>query len=262
MENDATTDKVEDEKSEAEESEAEKTTSRKRRLSLRLKKVDAKKRKGRAKKKTRLSSGDETSEGSDLDWANPGASKKQPGQFANCEICEQRFTVTAYSKTGPNGGLVCNPCGKELGADAAASKKKATRATAAKRKRNLQSERLDGIVRRGAKPLVQLCIETVLKYHDSIESFDNVPDHLMSRICRLFCKHRVLNSQSLPLFIRADMTVIEIFDCACKVLRRLPESRSYMPQTLKPRTTTFCSDLLNDSKRLRCTTHTNSRTKT
>lgn len=227
-----------------------------------MKKVDGKKRKGRAKKKPRLSSADETSEGSDLDWAHPGAIKKLPGQFANCEICEQRFTVTAYSKTGPNGGLVCNPCGKDLGADAAASKKKATRATAAKRKRNMQSERLDGVVRRGSKQLVQLCIETVLKYHDSIESFDNVPDHLMSRICRLFCKHRVLNTQSLPLFIRADMTVIEIFDCACKFSRWLYESGSYMPQISKLRIITFCLDLLSDSKRLRCTTHANSRTKT
>lgn len=142
-----------------------------------------------------------------------------PGQFENCEICSKRFTVTAYSKTGPDGGLVCTSCGKELGADDAASKKKAPKAaTAAKRKRAMQSERLDGIVRRGGKPLVQLCIETVLKFHDSIESFENVPDHLMHRICRLFCKHRVLNTQTLPLFIQGDLTVIEIFDCSCRLI--------------------------------------------
>ncbi len=28
-----------------------------------------------------------------------------PGQFENCEVCEKRFTVTAYSKTGPEGAL-------------------------------------------------------------------------------------------------------------------------------------------------------------
>jgi DNA repair protein RAD7 len=211
-----TTNNVEAERAEANESEAEKTTSRKRRLSLRLKKVGGKKGKGRAKKKPRLSSDDESSDLSDLDWMLEPAAKKQPGQLANCEICEKRFTVTAYSKTGPDGGLVCNPCGKEQEADAAASKKKASRAAVTKRKRNTQSERLDGIVRRGTKPLVQLCIETVLKYHDAVESFDNVPDHLLSSICRLFCKHRVLNTQSLPLFIRGDMTTIDIFDCACK----------------------------------------------
>jgi DNA repair protein RAD7 len=189
-------------------------------LRLSEKKVDGKKHKGKAKKKPRRDSDDSTSEDADdLDWVNPGGDKKvpKPGQFAHCEICDTRFTVTPYSKTGPNGGLVCKPCGQELGADAAESKKKAaTKAAATKKKRAAQSDRLDGVVQRGGKPLLQMCIETVLKYHDSVESFENVPDHLKTRIRRLFGKHRVLTSQSLPLFLQADVTVVELFDCACK----------------------------------------------
>jgi DNA repair protein RAD7 len=214
---------AEPKENEPEENDSEKTPRRKRKVAIKVseKKVQRKTAKGRAKKKPRISSGDDSLDESDVGWFSPGSAKKKPlpGQFENCEICEKRFTVTAYSKTGPNGGLICNPCGKELGANDAASKKKSPKVTAAaKRRRTLQSERLDGIIRRGSKPLVQLCIETVLKYHDSIESFESIPDHLIHRICRLFSKHRVLNSQTLPLFIRGDLTVIEVFDCSCKCL--------------------------------------------
>jgi DNA repair protein RAD7 len=37
-----------------------------------------------------------------------------PGQLKHCELCDKRFTVTPYSKAGPDGGLLCTPCGKEM----------------------------------------------------------------------------------------------------------------------------------------------------
>lgn len=37
----------------------------------------------------------------------------KPGQFANCEVCEKRFTVTPYTLSGQDGGLLCTKCGKE-----------------------------------------------------------------------------------------------------------------------------------------------------
>ena len=45
------------------------------------------------------------------------SSAPTPGQIENCEICNKRFTVTPYSKSGPNGGLLCPKCAKELATD-------------------------------------------------------------------------------------------------------------------------------------------------
>ena len=183
--------------------------------------VAKKKGKGKDKKKKKGKKIKDSDDEDDSDYddilAKSMYTKKQPlpGQFENCEICEKRFTVTPYSKTGPDGGLVCTPCGKELDKDAKGDKNAGPKKpSAAKRRRRIESERLDGVIRKGPKSLVQHCIETVVKYHDSIESLESMPEHLMTRICRIFTKHRVLNSGTLPLFLRADLKEVEIFDCA------------------------------------------------
>jgi DNA repair protein RAD7 len=46
-----------------------------------------------------------------------------PGQLKHCELCDKRFTVTPYSKAGPDGGLLCTPCGKEMTKEAKAQEK-------------------------------------------------------------------------------------------------------------------------------------------
>lgn len=173
--------------------------------------------KGKSKKKRKADDGSDDDADSDFVFDDMYKKpKKLPGQFENCELCDKRFTVTPYSKTGPDGGLVCTPCGKNMAKDAkaegAAVKKQNP---AVKRRRKVESERMDGIVRRGAKSLVEHSIETVLKHHDEIESFDNMPEHLILRICQLFTKHRVLNASTAPLFMRADMETVTIYDCAC-----------------------------------------------
>lgn len=81
-----------------------------------------------------------------------------PGQLANCELCDKRFTVTAYSKTGPDGGLLCTPCGKQMAADEKKAKPKPKR-QGKKTKRQNYSNLLDGIAQRGAFSLMEMCIK-------------------------------------------------------------------------------------------------------
>lgn len=70
--------------------------------------------------------------------------KPAAGQLDNCEVCSKRFTVTAYSKTGPEGGLVCSPCGRELAKDENNAEKKPKKApTAGKKRRQTESNRLE-----------------------------------------------------------------------------------------------------------------------
>jgi DNA repair protein RAD7 len=87
-------------------------------------------------------------------------SRPLPGQLDNCEICSKRFTVTPYSKTGPNGGLLCAKCGKELGDKEKRSQPKKRGPRTARRQN--QSDLLDGIAQEGALSLVEMCTKVYL----------------------------------------------------------------------------------------------------
>lgn len=137
-----------------------------------------------------------------------------PGQLENCEICNKRFTVTPYSKNGPDGGLLCTPCGKELAADAGPSKPK-KKSAAQTRRRKLESDRMDASYKpQGAKSLQQLCIEKVAKHHNEIEEFGDLPESVLDRIAEIFSKKRVLTPRTLKLFLRSDLDGVAVHDAA------------------------------------------------
>lgn len=85
--------------------------------------------------------------------------KSLPGQLENCELCEKRFTVTAYSKTGPDGGLLCTKCSKEQEAQKKKNQKPKKQIVNRDKRRQVQSNLLDGIVQVGSKSLQELCIK-------------------------------------------------------------------------------------------------------
>ena len=85
--------------------------------------------------------------------------KPLPGQLENCEKCEKRFTVTAYSKTGPDGGLLCTKCSKEQEDQRKKDMKPKPKAVNRAKQRQARSNLLDGIVRNGSKTLQELCVE-------------------------------------------------------------------------------------------------------
>ncbi|OQO08474.1 hypothetical protein B0A48_06344 [Cryoendolithus antarcticus] len=141
-------------------------------------------------------------------------SRPLPGQFEHCEICSKRFTVTPYNIEGPDGGLVCTPCGKELKKDVKAEKKSAAKQPQGRKRRKLESDRLDGLVNRGAKSLQQMCIETVAKHHDDVEELGDMPAPLVERLSQIFSKQRVLKPKTLPLFLRPDLQSVVLHDAA------------------------------------------------
>ena len=186
--------------------------------------------KGKGKGKKRGSDDDDDQEdGEDDDYIDNAFGRDMyrkappaPGQFDNCEQCSKRFTVTPYSKTGPEGGLLCASCGK-LQKDA---NNKANRASAAGRKpggtsagrkrRKIESDRMDGKIHLGARSLQQLCIEKVVAHHNDIEEFGDMPGAILERLSMIFSKNRVLGSKTLPLFLRPDLDTVAIHDAACK----------------------------------------------
>lgn len=138
-----------------------------------------------------------------------------PGQMENCSICSKRFTVTAYSRNAPEGGLLCNPCGRELDKDNAAPRKRTKRIPGAvSARRQVQSKILDGTYHPGAKSLMTLCIETVAKNIDLAEDLGDLPVLVIDKIARKLSKHRLLDSRTLSLFLQPSAEDIFIYEGA------------------------------------------------
>lgn len=87
-------------------------------------------------------------------------SRPLPGQLENCEVCSKRFTVTSYSKTGPNGGLLCGKCSREVENEEKKAKPKKTAPKTGRRQN--QSKILDGIAAQGSPSLVEMCTRASL----------------------------------------------------------------------------------------------------
>lgn len=113
------------------------------------------------KRQKRSHEGEPEGDDEDLAWDLYTKKAPLPGQLENCEICEKRFTVTPYSKTGPEGGLLCAKCSKEQEAQKKKDekqKKKKKQPVSREKRRQIQSNLLDGILETGAEPLLELCI--------------------------------------------------------------------------------------------------------
>ena len=133
-----------------------------------------------------------------------------PGQMENCEICDKRFTVTAYSRAGDAGGLLCPQCSKELNKEEGAAKKK-RKVTAGRQRRQVQSNVLDKICP-GAKDLMTLCIETLAKNVDMADDLGDLPPTMVDRLAAILSKKRLLKTNTLNLFLRPDYDVVTIYD--------------------------------------------------
>ncbi|KAI0135704.1 RNI-like protein [Daldinia grandis] len=140
-----------------------------------------------------------------------------PGQFENCEQCGKRFTVTAYSRAGPEGGLLCAQCGikltKEENAAKGASKKgkqKAIMVPAKRERRKMQSLLLDGQI--GVKTLMTLCVETLASNIHLADDLGDLPLPAIDRISRQLSKRRLMSPKTLDLFLQPQIQDIRIYD--------------------------------------------------
>jgi DNA repair protein RAD7 len=177
----------------------------------------AKIKKGKAAKKSKKKKGSDGD--SDFEDAVGGMYKKAkplPGQLANCELCDKRFTVTPYSKAGPDGGLLCTPCGKEM-LKVAKATDKAKIPVVRKGRRKIESNRLDGFTFHGSKTLQQLCIEKLAKHSEDIDEFGDMPEPIMNRLSEIFSKKRAMNSTTFKLFLQPDLETVAIHEAACKL---------------------------------------------
>lgn len=122
-------------------------------------------------------------------------SKPLPGQIENCEMCGKRFTVTAYSKTGPGGALLCPKCSKEQEGSKKKDAKPKKQDVRRDKRRKVQSNLLDGIVRSGPKTLQELCVDVSippLKFPSSFIPFALLPPRPLLPTIPLFPPNHLL----------------------------------------------------------------------
>ncbi|KAI9834873.1 MAG: hypothetical protein M1819_002781 [Sarea resinae] len=162
--------------------------------------------------KRRKNGNDDNEDEDEIAFDMYSKSRPLPGQLENCEICNKRFTVTAYSKTGPGGGLLCPKCSKELEAENKKDKPKKQGAT--EKRRQTQSKLLDGFVSKGATSLIELCIKNVADNINDVEEFGDLPPVLLDRLSQILSKRRALNSRTLDLFLRPDLDTVALYDSA------------------------------------------------
>lgn len=130
------------------------------------------------------------------------------------EECDSRFTVTPYSRAGPNGGLLCSPCGKALEKEEgpAKKKKKVVSGGPVGRRRKNQSNMLDGTYSLGAKSLMSLCIETLAKNIHLADDLGDMPDTTIDKIARILSKKRLVDPNTLKLFLQPTADNVAIYD--------------------------------------------------
>ncbi len=193
---------------------AERTRKRKRQQDEAIAKIKkGKEAKKKAAKKKKKGSDDDSDFDGIMDMYKKA--KPLPGQLENCDICDKRFTVTAYSKAGPDGGLLCTPCGKAITKEIKAQEK-AKKPVVRKGRRKIESNRLDGLTVRGSKTLQQLCIEKLAKHAEDIDEFGEMPETILKRISEIFSKKRAMNSTTMKLFLQPDMLTVAIQEAACE----------------------------------------------
>ena len=143
--------------------------------------------------------------------------RARAGFVDHCEICSKKFTVTPYTKTGPNGGLLCADCGRALNSDRMPDAKRPKPKPVAKglgKKRDIQSRIMDRTFKVGAKDLTTLCVETLARNVELAESLGDLPPHLIDKTARLLSKRRLVNSKTVSLFVQPSTEVLKIYDGA------------------------------------------------
>ena len=139
------------------ETEAQKK-KRKRKADLAISKIKKSKEFQKRKRALVGEPGEDDSD-NDIAWDMYVKRKPLPGQIENCELCDKRFTVTPYSKEGPDGGLLCTKCSKEVEEERKKGVKQKKAAVSREKRRKMQSNLLDGQVSVGSKSLQELCVE-------------------------------------------------------------------------------------------------------
>ncbi|KAJ2008743.1 UV-damaged DNA-binding protein rad7 [Coemansia thaxteri] len=180
-------------------------------------------RKTAKKKKKKQDSDSELDEG-----LNRGSARKG-GRMRECAACGRRFLRRGAGEEGEEGEGVCPQCVRSRDRGAA-PKPSAPRPSAPKPSGPSRRPRLKkaagGLLEADARltSLQDLCVRAIAQHVDRVDSLGDVSAPSLRRLCRIVSKMRVLDARTLGLFLGAERTAVELFDCTrldAAALRRI-----------------------------------------
>ncbi|KAJ2401683.1 UV-damaged DNA-binding protein rad7 [Coemansia sp. RSA 2559] len=175
----------------------------------------SKTRKGK-KRKEAEDADDNASEANQNGGLNTGSARKG-GKMKECEVCSKRFLQRADAIDDRQ---LCPKCRHSLDKSAkesSAVSKKARAATnskpAAKRKRIRKTE--GGLLEYdpGLPTLQDLCVRAIAKNIDQVDSFGEISTQSANKVCRIISKMRILDEDTLGLFLGHGQTSVTLYDC-------------------------------------------------
>ncbi|KAG0092168.1 hypothetical protein BGZ92_010587 [Podila epicladia] len=183
-------------------------------------KADAKASAASSKKNARKKKMDSSDDSNDEDFhditgyvsrskfSHKGRLPQGANKIEFCSRCRARFTVKAgtVAVTDDSGvGLLCAACsGGSSDASAAAPKaiKKSSR-------RKIQKAEIESQV----PSLQDLCIQKIASCIEDVEAFGDISDLSMAKICKIICRNRSLNTDTIQLFLDPRHTELSLYDC-------------------------------------------------
>ncbi|KAJ1962085.1 UV-damaged DNA-binding protein rad7 [Dipsacomyces acuminosporus] len=181
-----------------------------------------KKQQQRKKKKRRgADDDDDDSERDEAEYAEGlnKSSARKGGHFELCELCNKRFLVRGGNTPAR---LLCPACRKSVeksqnDKDAVAKRARATVALgeAKRTKRRKMKKTADGLLEfePGLPSLQDLCVRVIAKHIDQVESFGDLTAQSLNKLCRIISKMRVLDEQTMSLFLGPDKSSVTLYDC-------------------------------------------------
>lgn len=140
------------------------------------------------------------------------ADDRRETQYEECEKCGTKFIVTFYSRSGPNGGLLCSKCSKEL--DDADRAKRRKKGEGRVNRRNIESSRLEGKTTRGASDLLTMSLNTLAKHIDAADELGELPTKIVDRLAQILSKNRHIDPKTLNLFLNPSVKELDLYDVA------------------------------------------------
>jgi DNA repair protein RAD7 len=156
---------------------------------------------------------------SELDDANQPSRVGRRRPRLNVEFCNEcrcRFTVTGACKALPSGGYLCPTCSAATSGIGSGAQNKfgqqqhtTRRGTGRIKSRNQWIDDEEPVI-----SLQTACIRAISEHIDEIESFGDLDEMNLDKICQIISKHRQLNERTLWLFLHPDRVEANFYDCA------------------------------------------------
>ncbi|KAJ1827238.1 UV-damaged DNA-binding protein rad7 [Coemansia sp. RSA 2599] len=176
---------------------------------------------GRRKKKKGESDSDFDDENEDEANYRGGlnrSSARKGGRMKECEVCGKRFLQRGEHDESAR--VLCAMClnsiNKAVGDQAAVAKRaRETTVRAPAKPRKRMRKNAGGLLEYepGLPSLQDLCVRVIAKHLDQVESFGDITAQSLRKLCRIICKMRTLDEQTLGLFLGSDKSSLTLYDC-------------------------------------------------